>query len=203
MNLKTLVLIVLAMFVLLLTACQTYPFAPANPPPPPACEELVQQEERPENFPFDTIVRDVAPGYWPEDGPTLLVLTASDEIAEIAPYIRKEEAVALREVNFDTTLVMAAFSGLKSRGGWGFCITSITQQDRDILLHTHLIEGPVASAALASYYHLLRLPRKQLPTGEATFALALTAHQYVITRGQPMLEASPEKIVTSVTRSLP
>jgi len=37
----------------LLAGCQSYPFVPANPPPPPTCEELAQQEQSPENLPFD------------------------------------------------------------------------------------------------------------------------------------------------------
>lgn len=197
---------VLALLALLLAGCQTNPFAPANPPPPPTCEELAQQEESPDNLPFETIARESAQGYaqlWPEEKPALVILTASDEIADIEPYVRPEAAGALRNVDFSTYLVVAAFSGVKGHGAWQFCITSVTQQQGMVALHTHLIEGSVASAELASYYHLFQLPRGKLPTGEVNFALALTTHQYVITRGQPMLEASPEKIVASVTHSLP
>ncbi|MBW7884564.1 MAG: hypothetical protein H3C34_18375, partial [Caldilineaceae bacterium] len=116
--------IFLVTWLLLFAGCQGYPFIPANPPPPPTCEELTQQEESSDNFPFETIARKSAQGYaqlWPEDTPALLVLTGPDEVAEIAPYIRKETDAALQDVDFDTYLVVAAFSGVKGHGAWGFC----------------------------------------------------------------------------------
>lgn len=199
--------ILLVTWLLLLAGCQGYPFIPANPPPPPTCEELTQQEESSDNFPFETIARKSAQGYaqlWPEDTPALLVLTGPDEVAEIAPYIRKETDAALQDVDFDTYLVVAAFSGVKGHGAWGFCITSITERQGVVYLHTHLVDSPTAPDITASYYHLISLPREALPAGDVTFALALTRHDYVNPTGiQRVLQTSEEETVTSVTRSLP
>ncbi len=198
--------LVLALLAMLLAGCQVYPMAPANPPPPPTCEDLAQREASPENLPFDTIARESAAEdtqLWPENKPTLVILTASNEIADIEPYIRAETATALRNVDFGAYLVVAVFVRTND-AGWQFCVTSVTGEAGEVLLHTHLIESYQQAAILASYYHLVRLPRENLPSSDVTFVLALTHHRYVNPTGrQPVLETSPEEIVASVTRSLP
>ncbi|RMD62290.1 hypothetical protein D6833_07105 [Candidatus Parcubacteria bacterium] len=195
---------VLAVLALLLAGCQAYPFAPANPPPPPTCEELAQQEQSPENLPFETIAREYDQGYTQEK-PALIILAASDEIPDIEPYISQKAATSLRDVNFNDSLIVAAFSGWKPFAGFAFCITSIQRKSQEIVLHAHLIQqiGSIAAEA-ASYYHLVQLQKEVLPPGEVTFHLALTRHEYVNPTGrQQVLETSQEEIVTSVTRSLP
>ncbi len=197
---------VLAALALLLAGCQAYPMAPANPPPSPTCEELAQQEQSPENLSFETIARESYNIPWRESewtDPELFVLTSADDISAIEQYIAPDVVAALKATNFDDAVVLAAFSGWMPHAAWQFCVTSITQQQNKILLHTHLIDSPVAPATIAFYYHLLQLAREELPTGEITFSLALTTHRYVALNGQTVLEASQEEIVASVTRSLP
>ncbi len=196
--------LVLVLLMTWVAGCQVYPVAPVNPPPPPTCEELAQQEANPENLPFDTIAREYGQGYTQEE-PALRILTVSDEIADIAPYIRSETATSLQNVDFDKSLIVAAFSGWKPFAGFAFCITSVQRGSQGVILHAHLIQliGPIP-AVTASYYHLVQLPRTELPGGEVTFQLALTRHEYVNPSGrQPILEVSREETVVSVTRSLP
>ncbi len=201
------IVVVIVVVALLLAGCQAYPLAPANPPPPPTCEELAQQEQSPENLPFETIAQESAQGYaqlWPEEKPALVILTASDEIADIEPFVRPEAAGALRNVDFSAYLVVAAFSGIEGGGAWQYCILSVTQQGQTVTLHVHLIDSPVHPSEIASYYHLVQLQKESLPTGEITFQLALTRHDYVNPTGrQRVLETSQEEIVASITRSLP
>lgn len=201
-----LIMPILAVLAILLAACQTYPFAPANPPPPPTCEELAQQEESPENIPFETIARESYNIPWKESDwtePELFVLTSAEDISAIEQYITPDAVAALKATNFDDAVVLAAFSGWMPHAAWQFCVTSITQQKNKVLLHTHLIDSPVAPDTIAFYYHLLQLAREELPTGEITFSLALTMHRYAALNGQTVLEVSQEEIVASVTRSLP
>ncbi len=197
---------------LLLAGCQGFLPAPVNPPPPPTCEELAQQEEGPENLSFETIARNPIPTQlWPETEAGLFVITEPQDLGQITPHVNdeafanlsNEEAIAnLSTVDFGTSLVVGAFSSM-SNGGWQFCITNITQQENEINIHVHFVDSPVVPAVTASYYHLIRLPRAALPTGDVTFVLALTRHDYVNPTGrQRVLQTSEEEIVTSVIRTI-
>lgn len=195
---------------LLLAGCQYYReylSGPRNPQQPPLCDELAQQEQSPDNLPFETIARESFASNersWQNEQPGLFVLTAIDDVPQIEQYIREEAAAALQEVDFDAAIVIAAFSGLKGHAAWQFCVTRITQLHSEVFLHTHLIDSPVAPAVTASYYHLLRLPREGLPSGEVAFHLALTSHLYVNPTGlQQVIETSEEEIVSTSIRSLP
>jgi len=192
---------------LLLAGCQNYRQylgGPRNPPPAPLCDELAQQEESPDNLPFETIARESFASNersWQNEQPGLFVLTTIDDVPQIEQYIREEAAAALQEVDFDDAIVIAAFSGLKGHAAWQFCVTRITQLHSEVFLHTHLIDSPVAPAVTASYYHLLRLPREELPSSEVAFHLALTRHDYDYTLAQ--FTESAEESVVSITHSLP
>ena len=139
------IVLVLALLALLLAGCVTQQ--------PPTCEEVAQQEESPENLPFETIALEGSAGsaaLWPDKDPDLVVLTTPDAIVDIEPYISKEVAIALQNIDFNTSLVVAAFSGQKGHGAWQFCITSVTRQTADINLHTHLIDATVAPDVMES-----------------------------------------------------
>lgn len=200
-------LVVAALF---LAGCQYYReylSGSRNPQQPLLCDELAQQEESPDNLPFETIARESFASNersWQNEQPGLFVLTAIDDVPQIEQYIREEAAAALQEVDFDAAIVIAAFSGLKGHAAWQFCVTRITQLHSEVFLHTHLIDSPVAPAVAASYYHLLRLPREELPSSEVAFHLALTSHLYVNpTEMQQVIETSEEEIVSTSIRSLP
>ncbi len=187
----------LLVLALLLTGCDPAllsSLTPVNPPPPPTCEELAQQEESSDNPPFETIPYEPSvqsAQLWPETIPTLLLLTSLDDAAVIEPYIQEETAEALQEVDFDTSVVVAAFSGTKGHGAWQFCITSVTEEQGVVRLHAHLVDAPVAPDMLASYYHIVSLSREVLPSGEVSFALALTHHDYVNPTGRQRDIPSP------------
>lgn len=190
---------------LLLAGCQHYLSAPRNPPPAPLCDDLAQQEQSPDNLPFETIARNfITDNLWESKEPALFVLTSVEDVSAIEQYIAPDAAAALKATDFEDAVVLAAFSGWKGHSAWGFCVTSITQQQGEILLHTHLIDSPVAPDEAASYYHLLRVPREQLPSGEVAFHLALTRRLYVNPTGmQQVIETSEEENIVTVTRSLP
>jgi hypothetical protein len=200
-------LIVAALF---LAGCQYYRQylrGPLNPQQPPLCDELAQQEQSPDNLPFETIARESYGIPWEESEwtePDLFVLTSGQDISAIEPYIAPDAAAALKATDFDDAVVLAAFSGWQGHAAWKFCVTSITQQQGEVFLHTHLVDSPVAPNAAAFYYHLLRVPREQLPPDEVAFRLALTRHLYVNPTGiQQVIEASEEENVVTVIRSLP
>lgn len=183
--------------VLLLIGC-----TPPNPPPTPLCNDLVQQEENPANIPFETIVRNSDSGHlWESKEPALFVLTSGEDISAIERYIAPDAAAALKATNFDDVVVLAVLSSWMGTAGWGFCVTSITQQQNEVFLHTHLIDSPIHLSQTAFYYHLLQAPREKLPSGEVTFHLALTRHDYDFTLAQ--FKESVEESVVSVTQSLP
>lgn len=192
---------------LLLAGCQYYReylSGPRNPQQPPLCDELAQQEQSPDNLPFETIARESYGDPWKSKEPGLFVLTSGKDISAIEQYIAPEAAAALKETNFDDAVALAAFSGWKGHSAWQFCMTSITEQQGEVFLHTHLIDSPVAPEVAASYYHLLRLPRENLPSAEVAFHLALTRHLYVNPTGlQQVIETSEEETVSTSIRSLP
>jgi hypothetical protein len=71
---------------LLLAGCQYYRQylgGPRNPQQPPLCDELAQQEQSPDNLPFETIAREstavVIHGKSKE--PALFVLTSGEDIS--------------------------------------------------------------------------------------------------------------------------
>jgi hypothetical protein len=195
---------------LLLAGCQYYReylSGPRNPHQPPLCDELAQQEQSPDNLPFETIARESYGIPWKESEwtePALFVLTSGEDISAIEQYIAPGAVAALKATDFDDAVVLAAFSGWQPHAAWGFCVTSIMQQQGEVFLHTHLVDSPIAPAAVAFYYHLLRLPHGQLPSGEVAFYLALTRHLYVNPTGmQQVIETSEEEIVSTSIRSLP
>jgi hypothetical protein len=186
----------------LLAGCAYYPFGPRNPPPAPLCDDLAQQEQSPDNLLFETIARNfVTDNLWESKEPALFVLTSAEDVSAIEQYIRPDAAAALKATDFDGWVVLAAFSGWKGVVTEQFCVTSITQQQGQIFLHTHLIDSPIGLPAAASPYHLLRLLRDELPSGEVAFHLALTRHDYDYTLAQ--FKESAEESVVSVTHSLP
>lgn len=195
---------------LLLAGCQYYRQylrGPLNPEQPPLCDDLAQQEQSPDNLIFETIVKESNSSIpWDDEWrePDLFVLTSGEDISAIEQYLAPDAATALKATDFDHAVVLAVFSGWKGHSAWGFCVTSITQQQGEIFLHTHLVDSPVAPEAAAFYYHLLRVPREKLPSGEVAFHLALTRHLYVNPTGmQQVIEASEEETVVTVTHSLP
>lgn len=192
------IVLVSVLLALLLAGCMTQQ--------PPTCEEVAQQEESPDNLPFETIAQEgsAKSALWPDKDPDLVVLTTPDAIVDIEPYISKEVAVALQDIDFNTSLVVAAFSGQQGHGAWQFCITSVTRQTADINLHTHLIDAVMGPATMTSYYHLIRLSKSDLPSGEVTFNLDLTRHEWTSPPlSHRVLKAFAEETVASVTRSLP
>jgi hypothetical protein len=177
---------------------------PLNPEQPPLCDELAQQEQSPDNLPFETIARGSYGDPWESKELGLFVLTSADDISAIEQYIAPDSVAALKATDFDDAIVLAAFSGQMGYGGWGFCVTSITQEQGGVFLHTHLIESPVAPTAVAFYYHLMRVPREKLSAGDVAFHMALTRHLYSNPTGrQQVIESSAEETAVTVTRSLP
>jgi hypothetical protein len=193
---------------LLLAGCQNYRQylgGPRNPPPAPLCDELAQQEQSPDNLPFETIVRNSGSGdLWESKDPALFVLMSDEDISQIEQYIAPDAAAALKATDFEDAVVLAVFSIWMGSAGWGFCVTSITQQQNEVFLHTHLIDSPIHLSTTAFYYHLLQAPREKLPSGEVAFHLALTRHLYVNPTGmQQVIETSEEENIVTVTLSLP
>ena len=190
---------------LLLAGCQHYLSAPRNPPPAPLCDDLAQQEESPDNIPFETIARNfITDNLWESKEPALLVLTSAEDVSAIEQYITPDAAAALKATDFEDAVVLAVFSSWMGSAGWGFCVTSITQQQNEVFLHTHLIDSSIHLSTTAFYYHLLQAPREKLPSGEVAFHLALTRHLYVNPTGmQQVIETSEEENIVTVTLSLP
>jgi hypothetical protein len=187
---------------LLLAGCQHYLSAPRNPPPAPLCDELAQQEQSPDNLPFETIARNfITDNLWESKEPALFVLTSVEDVSAIEQYIAPDAAAALKATDFEDAVVLAAFSGWKGVGSGQFCVTSITQQQSEIFLHTHLIDSTIGLPVAASPYHLLRLLHDELPSGEVAIHLALTRHDYDYTLAQ--FTESAEEPVVSITHSLP
>ncbi len=195
-------LVVAALF---LAGCQYYReylSGPRNPQQPPLCDELAQQEESPANIPFETIVRNSGSGdLWESKEPALFVLTSAEDISQIEQYIASDAAAALKATDFEDAVVLAVFSSWMGSAGWSFCATSITQQQNEVFLHTHLIDSPIHLSVTAFYYHLLQVPRDRLPSGEVTFHSALTRHDYDYTLAQ--FNEFAEESVVAITRSLP
>ncbi|MEZ4634036.1 MAG: hypothetical protein R2873_04975 [Caldilineaceae bacterium] len=203
------VLLILLLCLVVLAGCEPGmldALTPYNPPHPPLCDELTQEEVQAQNIPFETVSLTTSTGYaeiWPDDKPALRIITTSEDIVPIEPYLTQADREAMRDVDYTSSLVAATFDS-EAYGGWQFCITSITRQGNQVVFHIHLIESPVAPTVVSGYYHLIRLARSSLSEEGMTFALALTRHEYITpTGGRRVLPRSDEEVVDTVSLPTP
>ncbi len=176
---KSIVFVVLAMNLLLLAGCQPPPFlSPSSIRDMPTCEELAQNETTEHSLSWTSLARGHASGFtYQRAEPGLVIIGAPDEIAQISLYPREGATETLSKVNFDTQIVMIAFSGIESSGGLTFCLSAVDFQNGILTLHSNLIIYPAAaSAAQSSYYHMIEISRDELPKGDLAIQLMKTIY---------------------------
>ena len=171
-------LVVLAL--LLLAGCQPPPFlSSSSKRDMPHCEELAQNETTKDSLLWTSLDRENVSGFAYERAkPGVVVVGDSDEIAQISLYLREGAIETLRKINFDRYIVMIAFSGTESSGSLTFCLSVVDLQNQVLTLHSNLIRSAVESADQNSYYHMIELPRDELPKGEITIRLMKTIYHY-------------------------
>lgn len=104
----------------------------------------------------------------------LLLLTAPDEIVELEHNIYPQAYAELQQIDFEQFVVIALFRGRKPTTDYQTVIEQVWRQDNRLLVYAQFWEpSPVYSVgdAATSPYHLVKVARRDLPSGQPELVL--------------------------------
>jgi hypothetical protein len=112
------------------------------------------------------------------ENPTLLLAGTPAEVARINGWLAGSDASAsLEGVDLATTVVVALFRGQVGSSGYGVTIERLTRDSAGVRLVARLTApgaGQMVADVIAYPYHLIAVPRDQIPDALGTRWTAVT-----------------------------
>lgn len=110
-----------------------------------------------------------------ETQPSLIVISSSDEIPSLSPYLSSDARSELSSIDFGHSFVVAVFQGLKGALEYEARIEHIVYQGETVKILTQFVEptpGQIGHAAETSPYHVVTVEKPQNLAGrELRFVL--------------------------------
>lgn len=113
---------------------------------------------------------------WLEPNPGLIIVSAAEEIEDVAPYISQKGEEALKTIDYQDSFAVVAFVGVTGSGGNLFCVTQVQQRQHAIILFSHFAVPLVVASAGVSQYEIIRVPKHLFERGQYSFSIHLTSH---------------------------
>ncbi len=117
---------------------------------------------------FETVDKNVISGYTEKEAEFLVIADNETWYNFWQSYIQGQK----KDIDFDEYLVIAAFQGEKSTGGYGISIKEISQTGAVIDIIIEFIEpkkGEIVTQASTQPYHIIKLEKAQIEKGLITF----------------------------------